>query len=251
MDRKKLETILRRVQKGELKVEEAMMELENFPYAEMEFAMLDSHRATRHGVPEVVMAQGKTAEQLSLILKKMNEIHRNLLVTRLDEEKFKKIKNTVKGLRYNPIAKTAVLIREEVKQPGNKYICVVSAGTSDVPVAEEAVETAMFMGSRVKKFYDIGVAGIHRLFSKLDEIRSASVIIVVAGMEGALPSVVGGLVPKPVIAVPTSTGYGASFGGIAALLGVLNSCTPNVVVVNIDNGFGAGYVASLISRNIR
>lgn len=248
MNRKKLQRILLDIKRGRLSVNNAMNELIDFPFTDMGFAVIDTHREIRHGAPEVVMAQGKTVENLTLILKKMKELHQNVLITRLDDKKYKKIKNKLKGLKYNSLANTATLISRKIETKSGHYICVVTAGTSDIPVAEEAAETAKFMGSRVKRFYDIGVAGIHRLFSKLKEIRDASAVIVVAGMEGALPSVIGGLVPKPVIAVPTSTGYGASFGGMAALLGILNSCAPNVVVVNIDNGFGAGYVASLINR---
>jgi len=248
LNRKKLHKLLLNVKRGKISIDEAMNDLIDFPYSDIGFAVIDTHRETRHGVPEVVMAHGKTIEQLTTILKKMRGLHQNVFVTRLDEEKFKQISRTVKGLRYNALAKTATWVPKKIKEEGDKYICIVTAGTSDIPVAEESAETAMFMGTKVRRFYDIGVAGIHRLFSKLKEIRGASAVIVVAGMEGALPSVIGGLVPKPIIAVPTSTGYGASLGGIAALLGILNSCAPNVVVVNIDNGFGAGYVASLISR---
>lgn len=248
MNRRNLQKILLGVKRGELSVDEAMKRLIDFPYSDMGFAVIDTHREIRHGTPEVVMAQGKTVEHLTSILKKMKGLHQNVLITRLDNEKFKKIKRSIKDLRYNALARTATLASKEIKTDAGKYVCVVTAGTSDIPVAEEAAETVTFMGTKVERFYDVGVAGIHRLFSKLKEIRGASAVIVVAGMEGALPSVVGGLVPKPVIAVPTSTGYGASLGGIAALLGILNSCAPNVVVVNIDNGFGAGYVASLITR---
>lgn len=248
MNRSKLKKILSDLKSGRISIDEALKNLIDFPYSDMGFAVIDTHREIRHGTPEVVMAQGKTIEHLTSILKKMKGLHQNVLITRLDEKKFKKIKDSIKGLKYNALAKTATLLSKEVKIKQNSYICVVTAGTSDIPVAEEAAETAIFMGSRVERFYDIGVAGIHRLFGKLREIRDASAIIVVAGMEGALPSVIGGLVPKPVIAVPTSAGYGASLGGMAALLGILNSCAPNVVVVNIDNGFGAGYVASLINR---
>jgi len=222
--------------------------LRDFPYSDIGIAVIDTHREVRHGTPEVVMAQGKDASQIIAILKKMQSLSQNVFVTRLDEQKFSRVKQKIKKLRYNPMAKTASLIMKPVEVRSDGYICVVSAGTSDIPVAEEAAETAGFMGTRVEKFYDIGVAGIHRLFSKIEKIREARAVVVVAGMEGALASVVGGLVAKPVIAVPTSVGYGASLGGIAALLGILNSCAPNVVVVNIDNGFGAGYVASLISR---
>lgn len=248
MNRKKLQKILSNVKKGKLSIDEAMNDLIDFPYSDMGFAVIDTHREIRHGAPEVVMAHGKTIEHLTSILKKMKGLHQNVLITRLDDRKFKKINSSVKGLKYNALANTATLLSKEIKMKQGNYICIVTAGTSDIPVAEEAAETAMFIGTRVERFYDIGVAGIHRLFSKLKEIRDASAVIVVAGMEGALPSVIGGLVPKPVIAVPTSTGYGASLGGMAALLGILNSCAPNVVVVNIDNGFGAGYVASLINR---
>ncbi len=248
MDKKRLQKILSDVKGGRLSTDEAMKELVDFPYSEMGFAVIDTHRAIRHGVPEVVMAQGKAVEHLIAILRKMKKLHQNVLITRLDDEKFRRIKKSIQGLKYNAIARTAKMLSREIKVDSKKYISIVTAGTSDIPVAEEAAETAAFMGTRVERYYDIGVAGIHRLFGKLKEIRGASAIVVVAGMEGALPSVIGGLVSRPVIAVPTSTGYGASLGGIAALLGILNSCAPNVVVVNIDNGFGAGYVASLINR---
>ncbi len=248
MDRKKLQKILSEVKRGILSIDEAMKKLVDFPYSDIGFATIDTHREMRHGVPEVVMAQGKAVEHLIAILKKMKKLHQNVLITRLDDEKFRKIKKSIHGLRYNAIARTATMLSSEIKVDSKRYISIVTAGTSDIPVAEEAAETATFMGTRVERYYDIGVAGIHRLFGKLKEIRGASAVVVVAGMEGALPSVIGGLVSRPVIAVPTSTGYGASLGGMAALLGILNSCAPNVVVVNIDNGFGAGYVASLINR---
>lgn len=250
MDRKKLREILHKVKSGKISLESAMESLAHFPYSELGFAVLDTHREIRQGAPEVIMAQGKKIPQLREIIKRMRSLNQNILLTRLDEETYRKLKKDLKGFRYNALARTAAFVQREVSPKRDSYICIVSAGTSDIPVAEEAAETALFLGSVVRKIYDVGVAGIHRLFSRIEEIRSASAVIVVAGMEGALPSVVGGLIPKPVIAVPTSTGYGASFGGLSALLGILNSCAPNVVVVNIDNGFGAGFVASLIERGM-
>ncbi|MCI0352229.1 MAG: nickel pincer cofactor biosynthesis protein LarB, partial [Acidobacteriales bacterium] len=211
------------------------------------FAKVDHHRALRTGVPEVIMASGKTPAQVTSIFARLAKHGHNVLATRASKEHFQTIRKKVRGSEYHELAQAVVLMRDK-RQYGKGKIAVVSAGTSDIPVAEEAVITAQVMGNEVEHFYDVGVAGIHRLFAHSQALMQARVIIVCAGMEGALPSVVGGLVGVPVIAVPTSVGYGASFEGLAALLGMLNSCASNVSVVNIDNGFGAGYVASMINR---
>jgi len=210
--------------------------------------MIDHHRELRTGYPEVIFCQGKTAEQVGLIVAELLSAGSNILATRARREIYDEVLKIAADAVYDEAARTIVIIRKQLKIDENKIICVVSAGTSDLPVAEEARVTAETLGNRVETLYDAGVAGIHRLLSNTDKLTRANVIIVVAGMEGALASVVGGLVDKPVIAVPTSVGYGASFGGLSALLTMLNSCASGVGVVNIDNGFGAGYLASLINR---
>ncbi len=203
-------------------------------------------RALRKGFPEVVFCQGKTTEQSVEIIKRLVEKNTRVLATRADRAVFDSVKEFIPDARYNELARTITICREDVDPVG--HILVISAGTADLPVAEEAIETANIMGNYVERLYDVGVAGLHRLLGSLDRINKAKVLIVVAGMEGALPSVVAGLVNKPVIAVPTSTGYGASFKGLSALLTMLNSCVPGIAVVNIDNGFGAGYLASIINH---
>ena len=247
MERRKLREILERVRSGELEVNDALAELKRLPFEELEFATLDHHRAIRLGFPEVIFAQGKTPEQVRDLAKRIVDAGARLLVTRATEAHYRATKDAVPDAEYNELARTIYRGRPE-KTEGKGTVVIVAAGTSDIPVAEEARITAEMMANDVKALYDVGVAGIHRLFDKLEILQTAKVLIVVAGMEGALASVVGGLVDKPIIAVPTSVGYGASFGGLAALLAMLNSCAPNVAVVNIDNGFGAAYVASLINR---
>jgi hypothetical protein len=228
-------------------VEDGLSKLRHFPYKELDCANLDTHRELRTGYPEVLFCPGKTKEQIKTIFREMTAGKSNLLATRVDEEIYAALRDICPAASYHPLARAVTLIRKK-PQPVKHYIAVVSAGTADLPVAEEAAVTAEVFGNRVQRIADVGVAGIHRLFSKLEIIRGARVIIAVAGMEGALPSVVAGLVDKPVIAVPTSIGYGASFQGVAALLAMLNSCAGGVSVVNIDNGFGAGCIASKINQ---
>jgi len=217
------------------------------PFEDLGFAKVDHHRTLRTGMPEVVLGEGKRAPQVAEIFARLARHGGNVLVTRATEEQYAAVKKKIRRAEYHDLAR-AIVLRSDRTTYGKGTICVVSAGTSDIPVAEEAVVTAEVMGNDVEHTYDVGVAGIHRLLASRESLCRARVVIVCAGMEGALPSVVGGLVGVPVIAVPTSVGYGASFNGIAALLGMMNSCASNVSVVNIDNGFGAGYVASLINR---
>jgi NCAIR mutase (PurE)-related protein len=235
------------VRRGKLTPDDAVHRLRHLPFEDLGFAKVDHHRALRAGMPEVILGERKTAANLAQIFARLAKQGGNILATRADEKQFAAVKKKVRGAEYRKLARAIVLQRDS-KTYGKGTIAVVSAGTSDIPVAEEAVVTAEVMGNEVEHFYDVGVAGIHRLLANREALMKARVVIVCAGMEGALPSVVGGLVGVPVIAVPTSVGYGASFQGLAALLGMLNSCASNVSVVNIDNGFGAGYVASLINR---
>jgi NCAIR mutase (PurE)-related protein len=235
------------VRSGKLAPDEAVERLRHLPFEDLGFAKVDHHRALRAGLPEVIFGQGKTPAQLAKIFFKLAQHADNVLATRASKEQFAAVKKKVRKAEYREAAKAIVLQRDRKKQ-GKGMIAVVSAGTSDIPVAEEAVVTAEIMGNDVERLYDVGVAGIHRLLANRNTLTRARVVIVCAGMEGALPSVVGGLVGVPVIAVPTSVGYGAAFKGVAALLGMMNSCASNVSVVNIDNGFGGGYVASLINR---
>jgi len=221
--------------------------LRHLPFEDLDFAKVDHHRALRVGMPEVIMGQGKTPAQVGEIFARLARHSKNVLATRASNEQLAAVKKKARGAEYRELAR-AITLRRERKNYGKGSIAVVSAGTSDVPVAEEAVVTAELMGNSVEHFYDVGVAGIHRLLAHRKALARARVVIVCAGMEGALPSVVGGLIGVPVIAVPTSIGYGASFDGLAALLGMMNSCASNVTVVNIDNGFGAAYVATLINR---
>ncbi len=248
MEEDHIKRLLRGVRSGKIKIAEALEELKELPFQDLGFATLDTHRALRLGFPEVILGQGKNSQQIVGIIKKMEEGGNNVLVTRVDDEKAAVVEKLVPGIKHDPISRTLILKKHPIRKRGKGSIMVVSAGTSDIPVAEEAYITAQLMGNKVEKLYDVGVAGIHRVLDKRDRLRAATVLIVVAGMEGALSSVIGGLVAKPIIAVPTSSGYGVSWGGIAALLGMLNSCVPSVAVVNIDNGFGAGYIASLINR---
>ena len=248
MTRDRLRDLLARVSAGEVTTEEALQQLKRLPFDDLGFAKVDHHRALRTGVPEVIFGEGKTAEQIIDITRSLNDGAHNVLVTRLDASKAEQLCAAFPDVVYSRHARVATLIRTQPAIVGRGLVAVVAAGTSDLPVAEEAALTAELMGNRVGRITDVGVSGIHRLFAHRDALGDAAVLIVVAGMEGALPSVVAGLVDKPVIAVPTSIGYGASFGGLAALLAMLNSCAAGVTVVNIDNGFGAGVAASLINR---
>jgi pyridinium-3,5-biscarboxylic acid mononucleotide synthase len=235
------------VRKGTRTPDDAVNRLRHLPFEDLGFAKVDHHRALRNGMPEIILGEGKTASQVAGIFSRLAKHGGNVLATRANEKQFAAVKKKVGGVQYRQLGRAIVLQKDSTKY-GKGIIAVVSAGTSDIPVAEEAVVTAEVMGNEVQHFYDVGVAGIHRLLANREALSKARVVIVCAGMEGALPSVVGGLVGVPVIAVPTSVGYGASFQGVAALLGMLNSCASNVSVVNIDNGFGAGYVGSLINR---
>lgn len=241
------EEILEKYKNGEIDLSEALEQFHYRGIEEMGFATIDTERLHRTGLPEVIYSSGKTIEQVSHIAERMYQKGIDVLATRATFEMFEAVKRVVPGAEYNTLAKT-IVYQKTVKPITKGYIAVVAAGTSDLPVAEEAVVTAGFLGNKVETVYDVGVAGIHRLFNKLELIRKAQVIIVVAGMEGALASVVGGLVDKPVIGVPTSIGYGANFAGLSALLSMLNSCASGVSVVNIDNGFGAACQASLINK---
>ncbi|MBK5275080.1 MAG: nickel pincer cofactor biosynthesis protein LarB [Desulfuromonadales bacterium] len=243
-----LKSLLDAVRQGITPVDEALMQLRHFPSQDLGCAQVDHHRELRQGMPEVIFGEGKRVEQIVRIMTAMADKGSNVLVTRLSVDKVHELVKAFPAAQYHDEARCLTLEQLPVEQRGRGTILVVSAGTSDIPVAAEALVTAGFLGNAVEHVYDIGVAGIHRLLARREQLAAASVIIVVAGMEGALPSVVGGLVDKPVIAVPTSVGYGASFGGIAALLGMLNSCAAGVTVVNIDNGFGAACAASLINR---
>ncbi len=248
MDKKRLEKLLTDLSNKEISVGSAMDELKNLPFEDIGIANIDHHRELRKGVPEVIFGQGKNADDIIAIMHRMFEQGERILVSRLSDEKAEKILAAFPESKYHKRSKALTLSLEPVEITGRGTILVICAGTSDIPVAEEAAVTAEFMGNRVEMINDVGVSGLHRLFARKEALEKAEVLIVAAGMEGALPSVVGGLVDKPVIAVPTSVGYGASFGGIAALLGMLNSCASGVTVVNIDNGFGAGYSASIINR---
>lgn len=248
MDAREIHELLEAVRRRRLSTAEALERLRHLPFEDLGFAKIDHHRALRQGYAEVIFARGKTPAQVAAIVRRMLRASRsNVLITRADPTTFRAVRRLTRTARYSPLS-GVIAIRRDRRITGKGLILVVSAGTSDIPVAEEARLTAELMGNRVETIYDVGVAGLHRLLDHRQKIAAARVIIVVAGMEGALPSVVGGLVGVPVIAVPASTGYGASFGGLAALLGMLNSCASNVAVVNIDNGFGAAYVASLINR---
>ncbi len=244
----KLEEMLLEFKDGSKSMPEVLEYLEKLPFEDLCFAKVDHHRCIRRGYPEVIYGAGKTADQIAAIAEAMANFGTNVLVTRVDAQKAQTVMDRIPGMVYHDEARALTLKKSEIGPVPEGTIHIICAGSSDAPVAEEAALTAEFMGNRVKRNFDVGVAGIHRLLGALDELRRGSVFVVVAGMEGALPSVVAGLVRGPVIAVPTSVGYGASFGGIAALLGMLNSCSPGVSVVNIDNGFGAGYLAGIINR---
>jgi hypothetical protein len=248
MDRERLIALLDWHARGELSRDELVEALAVAPFVELGDARVDTHRALRVGFPEVVLGAGKTVDQLARIALVLAEAGGNVLITRIAPEVAAELRSELPQLEILGIPRLAILRQAPVQPRGRGSIAVVSAGTSDVPVAEEAAAVAELFGNKVERVYDAGVAGLHRLLGSLDVVRRASVVIAVAGMEGALASVVGGLVSAPVIAVPTSVGYGASLGGVAALLAMLNSCAANVTVVNIDNGFGAAYVASLINR---
>ena len=247
MTEQKLRELLLRVREGTVGVEPAFRELRHLPFEDLGFAKVDHHRALRHGMTEVVLASGKTPQQVATIARQLLKRNKNLLVTRGNKDVFRAVKRLASRAEFFPLS-GAIRVWGDRTITGKGTIAVVCAGTSDIPVAEEAQITAQVMGNTVETLYDVGVAGIHRLMNNRDRLAEARVIVCCAGMEGALPSVVGGLVSVPVIAVPTSVGYGASLHGLAALLGMLNSCASNVTVVNIDNGFGAGYVASMINR---
>ena len=244
-----IKKVLEGVRCQTISIDTALARLKSLPFEDIGFASLDHHRTLRKGFPEVIWGEGKTSSQIITIIKKMLCNKEPILVTRVDAGKAARIRKTLPSLTYHPASRLLTLQQKKQVPKGRGTILVVSAGTSDIPVAEEALITASIMGNAVDRLYDVGVAGIHRLMEKRDKLFSASVLIVVAGMEGALPSVIGGMVDKPVIAVPTSTGYGTGFGGIAALLSMLNSCASGIAVVNIDNGFGAGYIAGLINRS--
>jgi NCAIR mutase (PurE)-related protein len=247
VDREEMKLLLEAVKNNKMDLDEALEKLEDLPFKDLNFAMIDNHREIRVGYPEVIYCEGKTVEQVRDIVKFMLTKNNNILGTRASEEMYNAVKEICAEAEYNKLGRT-ITIKKKEQIYTESYIAIVAAGTSDLPVVEEAFETAKILGNRVEKIVDVGVAGIHRLFSRLDVIRGAKVVIVIAGMEGALASVIGGLVSKPVIAVPTSVGYGANFGGLAALLSMLNSCASGVTVVNIDNGFGAAYSASIINK---
>lgn len=247
MNESRLKEILKDIQDGKMKIEDGVRLFKDFDYKELDYAKIDNHRQLRTGYPEVVFGQNKTPEQIEGIVRYMMQHDNNILVTRTTETVFERVRKITDQAVFNPIANTLSIRKTEFKKSAN-HIAVVSAGTSDMPVTEEVVVTAEIFDNDVKRYYDVGVAGIHRFYDNVNEIRKARVVVVVAGMEGALPSIVGGMVDKPVIAVPTSVGYGANFGGLSALLGMLTSCASGVSVVNIDNGFGAGYLASMINK---
>ena len=246
MDSKFLMSLLTQVQNGQMDLDSAMHALKRLPFEDLGYARIDNHRCARTGVPEVIYCEGKSIPQVQGIVKRISKHHVNILATRASEKVYHAVMETKVNCIYHDLARIIVVNPEPVDQIGD--IVVVTAGTSDIPVAEEASITAEVLGNKVKRIYDVGVAGIHRLLHVCDDLFKANVAVVVAGMEGALASVVGGLVSCPVIGVPTSIGYGASFKGVAALLSMLNSCASGVSVVNIDNGFGAGYQASLINK---
>jgi NCAIR mutase (PurE)-related protein len=247
MNVKEVEKLLKGVKSGKTSIEEALTILKDFPYTDLGFARIDTHREMRTGYPEIIYCAGKTIDQVKEIFRVMSGKENNVIGTRANNEMYEAVKNVLPAALYYPVARIISMQKKKPPTPESS-IAVITAGTSDMPVAEEAAVTAELLGNKVLRIYDAGVAGIHRLVDKLPEIRTCRVIIVIAGMEGALASVVGGLVDKPVIAVPTSVGYGANFGGISALLAMLTSCSTGVTVVNIDNGFGAGFSASMINK---
>jgi len=248
MNEAALKSLLEQVQHGDRSVDEAVEQLRHLPFEDIGDAVIDHHRTLRQGFPEVIFGANKTIDQMQRIIGALLSRGSNVLATRLDEHQAKLLLTSYPAAIWHREARCLTIEQQPVKITGRGTILVISAGTSDIPVAAEAVVTARIMGNQVEQLFDVGVAGLHRLLARRELLYSAAVLIVVAGMEGALPSVVGGMVSRPVIAVPTSVGYGASFGGIAALLGMLNSCASGVTVVNIDNGFGAGYAAALMNR---
>jgi NCAIR mutase (PurE)-related protein len=242
-----LEELLNQVYEGKVNPKDALKRLRDYPYQDLAFAKIDHHRELRRGHPEVIFGLGKTADQIVKISREIVKKGNNLLITKVDPSMYKRVKAKLPNVRYNTQAK-AIFYKQKKGVAGKGIIIVITAGTSDIPVAEEAAVTCEIFGNAVERVYDVGVAGLHRLFGEYDKITEARVIITVAGMEGALPSVIAGITDKPIIAVPTSVGYGASMKGLAALLAMLNSCPGGVAVVNIDNGFGAAYLASLINH---
>ena len=247
MNSEQIEKLLKSVHDGDVAVEDAVAQLKDLDYTDLGHSRIDNHRELRTGYPEVIYCEGKTVQQVQDIVKHMLDRGNNVLGTRATQEMFDAVRELSDNAEFNVAARTITVKTHDVEL-AETSIAIVCAGTSDLPVAEEAAVTAEFLGNKVSRVFDVGVAGIHRLYGSLDVIRAARVVVVVAGMEGALPSVVGGLVDKPVIAVPTSVGYGACFDGLAALLGMLTSCSSGITVVNIDNGFGAGYAASMINK---
>ncbi|HEY7585594.1 MAG TPA: nickel pincer cofactor biosynthesis protein LarB [Candidatus Deferrimicrobiaceae bacterium] len=248
MTAERLRKLLMEVAGGKTSVDVALRKMRSLPFESIGMANVDHHRSIRQGIPEVILGEGKTAAQIVAIARAMRGAGAAVLITRLDPAKQRAVRKSFREAVLYPDARCAVIRTGNPDMRGRGTILVVTAGTSDIPVAEEAAVTAEFLGNRVERMFDVGVAGIHRLLMQKEALLSARVLVVVAGMEGALASVVGGLTDKPVIAVPTSVGYGASFGGVSALLGMLNSCSPTVAVVNIDNGFGAGVFSSVINR---
>ncbi len=246
MDKEKILKILEDFKLGNINEKTALEKLSILPFEDLGFAKIDTHRNIRTGFPEVVFCMGKSIEHIEEIFKKLCERNSNILLTRANEEIFESLKKIEQEVRYNKLGRTIILERKKLEKKGN--VLLMCAGTADIPIAEEAAETLEIMGNNFERVYDVGVAGIHRTLSSIEKIQKANCIVVVAGMEGALASVVAGLAKCPIVAVPTSIGYGASFNGIAPLLTMLNSCAPGVSVVNIDNGFGAGYCAGLINR---
>ncbi len=243
--REKIKELLEKVRSGQISVEEAIDTLKILPYQDLSFAKIDHLRVLIKGFPEVIFAQGKTSDQVISIMLHLLKVNNRVIATRASLETFEKLKNFIPDAIYFEEARIIAVLRKEVEKRGK--VVVACAGTADLPIAEEASVTAEIMGSYVERIYDVGVAGLHRLIDQLDKFYSANVVVVVAGMEGALPSVIGGIIAKPIIAVPTSIGYGANFNGLSALLTMLNSCVPGIAVVNIDNGFGAGYLANMIN----
>ena len=243
-----LKKILEDVKNNELDIDSALEILKDLPYEDLGYAHIDHHRSIRNGYPEVIYCKGKSDEHILGIIDRMNKKNTNILGTRCRKETFEKIIKIYPNAEYEELSQILKIKNEEIKEQGKGKILIVTGGTSDIPVADEAYFTAEFFGNKVERLYDVGIAGIHRLLSNRNIIEEARVIVAVAGMEGALPSVVGGLVDVPVIAVPTSVGYGANFDGLAPLLAMLNSCASGISVVNIDNGFGAGYLASIINK---
>ena len=248
MNRQFIRDILEKVKQNRLQTEEALEKLKDLPFENLTFARVDHHRELRRGFPEAIFCEGKTIPQIKMIAMSLREKRHLIVATRATQDVYQAIKEAIPEAIYYPQARIVAAGEPKPLLNAETFILVISAGTGDIPVAEEAKVTAELMGNRVETLYDVGIAGVHRLVEEKDLLVRANVLIVVAGMEGALPGVVGGLIDKPVIAVPTSIGYGASFRGISALLGMLNTCSPGIAVVNIDNGFGAGYLASLVNN---